>query len=178
MSISIRKATVSDLQDIACVHVAVWKATYRGIVPQSYLDSLDVAARAEAWKDWFDEGKSHLYVAENDRELCGFISGGALREPIEDFDAEIYAIYLLPTVQGRGAGKLLMQHLAETLRLSGFTQVAVWVLAENPSRGFYGHLGASQIAQKRIQIGDADLLEVAYGWRDIKTLANSARDCS
>jgi len=177
MNISIREGTVSDVHDIARVHVAAWKTTYHGIVPQQYLDSLDVAARAEAWKDWLDEGKSHLYVAVNDKELCGFISGGTLREPIEDFDAEIYAIYLLPKDKGRGTGKVLMQRLAETLRIGGFTQVAVWVLVENPSCGFYEHLGGSQIAQKQIRIGDADLLEVAYGWRDIRTLASSGRDC-
>jgi ribosomal protein S18 acetylase RimI-like enzyme len=178
MNISVRKAIASDLQDIARVHVAAWQTTYRGIVPQPFLDSLDVDARAEAWKNWFGEGKLHLYVAENDGEVCGFISGGALREPIEGFDAEVYAIYLLPSFQGRGGGRLLMQRLAETLRISGFTQVVIWVLAENPSRGFYEHLGGSQITQKRIRIGDADLLEVAYGWQDIGTLVDSTRDRS
>jgi GNAT superfamily N-acetyltransferase len=178
MNISIREAVVSDAKDIARVHVAAWKATYRGIVPQPYLDSLDVASRAEAWKSWLSEGKSHIYVAENDSELGGFVGGGALREPLEGFDAEIYAIYLLPSFQGRGAGKLLMQRLAETLRIHGFSQVALWVLVENPSCGFYEHLGGQQIAQKQIRIGDADLLEVAYGWQDIRTLATSTSDRS
>jgi hypothetical protein len=66
-----------------------------------------------------------------------------------------------------------MQRLAGTLCAEGFTRVAVWVLAENPSRGFYERLGGRQIAQKPIHIGDADLLEVAYGWQDIRTLKNS-----
>jgi GNAT superfamily N-acetyltransferase len=178
MNISIREGVVSDAQDIARVHVATWKATYSGIVPQPFLDSLDVPSRAEAWKDWLNEGKSHIYVAENDKELFGFVSGGALREPIEGFDAEGYAIYLLPSSQGRGTGKFLMQRLAETLRINSFAQLAIWVLAENPARGFYEHLGGRLIAQKPIRIGGADLLEVAYGWRDIRTLENCARDRS
>jgi ribosomal protein S18 acetylase RimI-like enzyme len=176
MNISVRKGTVSDAPDIARVHVTAWKTTYRGIVPQPFLDSLDVASRTEDWKDWLSREKVHVYVAEDDTELCGFISGGALREPIEGFDAEVYAIYLLSSTKRRGAGRLLMQHLAETLRNSGFTQVALWVLAENPSCGFYEHLGGGRIAQKQIRIGDADLLEIAYGWRDIRTLANSTHD--
>lgn len=178
MNISIRQGIFSDAQGIAHVHVAAWRATYRGIVPQSFLDSLDVSSWAEAWKDWLIQGKSHVYVAENDGEPCGFVSGGALREPIEGFDAEVYAIYLLPSCQGRGTGKLLMQRLAETLRINGFSRVAVWVLIENPSCGFYEHLGGSRIAQKPIRIGDADLMEVAYGWQDIRILANSASNCS
>jgi GNAT superfamily N-acetyltransferase len=178
MNFSIREATSCDAQDIARVHVAAWKTTYRGIVPQPVLDSLDVDSRATDWKDWLGRENLYVYVAEDDVALCGFISGGALREPIEGFDAEIYAIYLLPSVKGQGAGKLLMQRLAEKLLSSGFTQVALWVLAENPSRGFYEHLGGNHIAQKQIRIGDADLLEVAYGWRDIHTLANFALDRS
>ena len=178
MNISIRQGVVSDAQGIAHVHVAAWKATYRGIVPQSFLDSLDVSSWAEAWKEWLNEGKSHVYVAENNGEPWGFINGGALREPIEGFDAEVYAIYLLPSCQRRGTGKLLIQRLAETLRINGFSQVVVWVLIENPSCGFYEHLGGSRIAQKPIRIGDAELLEVAYGWQDIRTLANPAGNCS
>jgi GNAT superfamily N-acetyltransferase len=173
MNISIREGTVADAQDIANVHVAAWKTTYHGIVPQAFLDSLDVHSRAEDWKDWLGRPKIHVYVAEEGTELCGFVGGGALREPIEGFDAEVYAIYLLPSIKGRGIGKLLLQRLAETLRSNGFAQAAVWVLADNPSRGFYEHLGASQIAQKQIRIGDVDLLEIAYGWRDLQTIANS-----
>jgi L-amino acid N-acyltransferase YncA len=174
MNISIREGVVSDAQNIARVHVAAWRSTYRGIVPQPLLDSLDVAAWSEDWKDWFRGEKFYIYVAEDGKELCGFISGGALREPLEGFDAEVYAIYLFTSAKGKGTGKLLMQRLAETLRLEGFAQLAIWVLAENPSRGFYEHLGGRVIAQKPIRIGDADLLEVAYGWRDIRTLENCA----
>jgi ribosomal protein S18 acetylase RimI-like enzyme len=174
MNISIREGTLSDAQGIARVHVASWQATYRGIVPQPFLESLDVASRTEDWKNWFQREQFHIFVAEDGMELCGFISGGALREPLEDFDAEIYAIYLLPSAIGHGAGRLLMQRLAQSLRNDGFVRTVVWVLAENPARGFYEHLGAKQFANKRIQIGNADLLEVAYGWHDIQTLAASA----
>lgn len=140
-------------------------------MPQTFLDSLDVAARAEDWKTWLDMPGLHALVAEKDGELCGFASGGALREPISEFStefsAEIYALYLLPSAKGQGIGRLLIQHLVDELHANGFDSVAVWVLAENPSRDFYEHLGATQIAQKIIQIGGVDLLEVAYGWHDI-----------
>ncbi len=171
----IRKAIVQDAQEIARIHVASWKTTYPGIVPQSYIDSLDAASLAGSWQTRLEKAEMHIFVAENEGGLCGFVSGGPLREPIQAFDAEIYAIYLLHAAQGQGAGKLLMQRLAETLRMDGHLQAAVWILAENPSRGFYEHLGGSQIAQKTIQIGDANLLEVAYGWNDLRTLTDLVR---
>ena len=173
MDLSIRSATVHDAQEIARIHVASWQTTYPGIVPQPYIDSLDVASRAESWKARLDAGDMHMFVAEDAGGLVGFASGGAIREPVGNFEAigaEIYAIYLLSSAQRRGAGKLLMRSLAAALRTDGFTQAAVWVLADNPSCGFYEHLGGRQIAQKTIRMGDADLLEVAYGWQDIGTL--------
>lgn len=44
----------------------------------------------------------------------------------------------------------------------------LWVLADNPSRGFYEHMGGKELCSKTIQIGGADLLEVAYGWDSLK----------
>ncbi len=168
MKISIREGTSGDAQAIARVHVASWQATYRGIIPQPLLDALDVNSRAEDWKNWFTREDLHVFVAENNGGICGFSSGGKPREPIQDFDAEIYAIYFLPSAKGQGAGKLLVQRLVQALRTDGFTKLAVWVLAENPSRSFYEHLGASQIMQKPIQIGDAELVEIVYGWQNLQ----------
>jgi ribosomal protein S18 acetylase RimI-like enzyme len=170
MNLSIRKATPLDAPAIARVHVTSWQETYRGIVHQPYLDTLDVASRTENWKSWFDQSASHIYVAEINGQLCGFTGGGAAREPIEDFDAEIYAIYILNAAKGQGIGRQLIHHLAETLHTNAFTKAMLWVLADNPSRGFYHHLGGKQIAQKQIHIADANLQEIAYGWHDLRTL--------
>ena len=39
-----------------------------------------------------------------------------------------------------------------------------WVLETNPSVSFYKRLGGILVADKLIQIGGADLVEVAFGW--------------
>ncbi len=170
----IRRATSCDARQIAQVHVLAWQTAYRGIVPQSFLDSLDVEARFMDWTNWLQNPEAHIYVAERDGSVCGFISGGKIREPIEQYDAELYAIYLLPAAKGLGIGKLLTRRLAEVLDEQGFCCMIVWVLADNPSRHFYAHLGAQQVAEKRISIGGAELLEVAYGWSDLQALESPA----
>jgi hypothetical protein len=42
------------------------------------------------------------------------------------------------------------------------------VLKNNPACGFYEWLGGQFLREKQIKIGGADLLEVAYGWADIR----------
>lgn len=174
MKLSIREATTADAHNIASVHVASWQTTYRGILPQPLLDSLDVEARTWDWNDWLRRDGVTVYVADDAEEpvtaLCGFIAGGPIREPLEDFDAEVYAIYLLSSAQGQGAGSLLLQRFAQTLLSRGFQKAAVWVLADNPACRFYQHLGATQLAQKLTPLGDAEFAEAAYGWHDLATL--------
>jgi GNAT superfamily N-acetyltransferase len=168
--VTIRQATAADAREIAGVHVASWKTTYRGIVPQDYLDALDVAVRTERWEEEFARGGSHIFVAEDAATIHGFISGGLLREPIGKCDVEIYAIYVLADAQRRGIGRELMRALAMVFAEGGFARPAVWVLAENPSCHFYARLGAKPIMEKQIQIGGADLMEVAYGWESLGDL--------
>lgn len=126
----------------------------------------------ESWQEQLARTDALIFVAEDAGRTCGFVCGGKLREPIGDYDAELYAIYLLLEYQNHGLGRSLMQHLAKRLAQSDFQRLAVWVLAENPACGFYARLGAARIAEKPIEIGVAHLIEVAYGWRDIEQLVS------
>jgi len=45
----------------------------------------------------------------------------------------------------------------------------VWVMAANQYKIFYEALGGRPFAEKEVNIGGANLVEVAYGWRDLGT---------
>ena len=47
--VAVRRATIDDAGGIAVVHVATWRATYRGLMPQSLLDGRSVEARTAVW---------------------------------------------------------------------------------------------------------------------------------
>ncbi|WP_158942320.1 GNAT family N-acetyltransferase [Granulicella sp. S190] len=168
MAFTIRKGELEDAASIALVHVESWKTTYRGIVPESYLASMNLESRTELWKAQLLSPDTLIFVAEDESGVFGFAAGGRARESMEHCDAEIYAIYLLHLQQGQGAGRTLMQTLANSLRREGFTGVLVWVLEQNPGAAFYKKLGGVQVAQKSIEIGGVDLSEIAFGWRSIE----------
>lgn len=168
--LSIRPATERDAIAIAHVHVQSWRTTYAGIVPAEYLATLNEAERALQWRDWLTRGIP-VYVADLDGEIVGFISGGAIREPLQTYDAELYAIYLLEPAQRQGTGSALLKKLAESLSGKGFTSMIVWVLEKNPSRHFYEESGAHLVTSKDIEIGGVTLAEVSYGWADLSAIA-------
>jgi GNAT superfamily N-acetyltransferase len=162
----VRVATEQDAGGIAYVHVESWRTTYAGIVPEAYLASLNVAERESQWREWL-KLDVEVYVAEVEGEIVGFVGGGAIRESVEDFDAELFAIYLLREFQGRGIGTALVRTLALSLKTKGFRSMAVWVLEGNSSGRFYLVSGARRIASKEIEIGGVMLPVVAYGWGDV-----------
>jgi hypothetical protein len=100
--ITVRLARIEDADRIAYVQVESWKTTYAGIVPEAYLASLTPKARIDSWKKQFDGGATLIFVAEDEAGVFGFVSGGALRDTIPGYDAELYAIYLLQQKLKRG----------------------------------------------------------------------------
>jgi GNAT superfamily N-acetyltransferase len=165
----LRAATRNDALSISRVHVSSWRTTYQDIVPAQFLNELNAEQRVSRWQQVIDSG-SHLIVAENANRVVGFISGGPIREPLEGHDAELYAIYLLQNVQGKGIGTALLIELAKCQHDAGHS-VIVWVLTANDSLGFYEKTGATLISQKEIEIGGAWLPVAAYAWPTIESLA-------
>ena len=49
IDVRIRRATVDDAVAIARVRVESWRTTYRGMIPQPYLDGMCVEASATLW---------------------------------------------------------------------------------------------------------------------------------
>lgn len=164
---SIRLAEARDASAIAHVHVQSWLTTYKGLVPEEYLASLNEAERIPLWQKWLALDIS-VFVAEVDGKIAGFASGGPIREPLAAYDAELYTIYLLEEAQGRGIGKNLLSAVAEALIGKGHMSMLVWVLERNPAVRFYEKTGAERLTSKQIEIGGISLTELALGWPDLR----------
>jgi len=124
--ILIRPAIHQDAVAISRVHVESWRTTYTGIVPEQYLATLNEAERVPLWLEWLTRD-IRTYVADLDGKIVGFISGGAIREPVLTYDAELYAIYMLESAQRQGIGTALLKELAGSLLSAGFKSMIVWV---------------------------------------------------
>lgn len=164
MEFQIRTAAEDDAHAIARVQVESWRTTYAGIVPEAFLAAMDTDQQTERWLKIFAAGNRLAFVAENESGVFGFVSGGKLREAIDGYDGELFALYLLRESQGKGAGRCLFANLASSLYASDYSRMAIWVLRRNPAVKFYEHLGGIEIAAKTIEIGGVELEEVAYGF--------------
>lgn len=163
----IRCATVEDARAIAAVQVASWQSTYRGIVPDSHLDALNVAAGAARWVRNLTSGRSVTHVAEGDRGVCGYVSWGPVREAVGEFDGELWALYLADENHGCCVGRQMVDGARKALLAAGYRSMIVWALAENPAVGFYKRLGAVAVSGKMVEIGGVKIPDLALGWKDL-----------
>ena len=170
MPFEIHRAQPADAPHIAHVQVESWRTTYAGIVPDSFLAAMDKQGRAESWEPQLADPAMLIFVAEDNSGIFGFIGGGPIRDAVDDYDAELYAIYLLKDHQQQGAGRALTITLAASLRAQGFKSMAVWALEENPAVNFYKRLGAVPVVTRSIHIGGKDLPDLALGWTSLSSL--------
>ncbi len=171
----IRQANVPDAASIAKVHVDSWRTTYTGVLPDDFLAQLSYEQREQTWRDILStQGATEfVFIAEAEASnIMGFASGGPERSGNTVYLGELYAIYLLEAYQRKGIGGQLAQAIAKRLVQEGLHSMLVWVLANNPSQDFYSALGGQRVYEQDITIGGARLVEVAYGWRDIRELVN------
>ena len=169
--IVVRKATLEDASAIATVHVAAWKEAYRGIVADEVLDTLSIQRRTAQWVNSLSD-EAHPYhrafVAEVIGQVVGFSNFGAPQIKDSGFDGELFAIYILQAAHKMGVGRGLVHAAVDAMRDLGYRSMMVWVLRDNPARGFYERLGGEYLYEKPIEIGGESLMEVAYGWRSLE----------
>ncbi len=100
--------------------------------------------------DLSSSAHSCLFVAENDSEVVGFLSG-EIREGSPAFSPKTWAavedIYVTRTYRSRGIGRALVDACAEWARDKGANGVSLQVAAGNErARKFYETLGFREVS--------------------------------
>jgi GNAT superfamily N-acetyltransferase len=177
--IDLRRAVAADAPAIARVRVESWRTTYRGMIPDAYLDGMEVDASTAMWDRVLTAGPSttSVFVADRADDIVGFAGGTMLAEPKYGIDAELVAIYLRREFQHVGLGRRLVGAVVDAQRAHGASGLITWVIAGNKAaRAFYERLGGELLVEQPFQWDGLDLVEVGYGWRDLAALTEACRD--
>ncbi len=188
--ISIRRARPTDAVAIGAVHVAAWRSTYPGILPDAFLARLSVPRQAAHYDHAIRSG-APVYVATVTGQealtsaaprVVGFSTGGRARgigPGVERLaEGEIETLYVLDDFRDRGIGRRLMRAMAMQLAGVGCRTACVWVLKDNPSRWFYQRLGGRPVAEAMIRVGGEPVAQVAFVWDPIERLLQASPQAS
>lgn len=142
----IRKAIIEDAFDIAKISKDSWQITYKGIMPDEFLNSLEILKIAKQKEELLKNPEINTYVYE-ENEILGFVTFSESEE--NKNIGEIYAIYLKPNKKRMGIGSKLFNYAKGVLKEKGYKQMIIWCAKENkPSIKFYEKMGGKIIKEK------------------------------
>lgn len=188
--IAIRKARPADSVAIAAVHVAAWRNTYPGILPDMYLAKLSVSRQAVHYDRAIRAGNGVLVAIASGNDVApggaprivGFTTAGKARHgeggSWTPGEGEVETLYVLDDWRDRGVGRRLLGAAARHLAEYGCRSAYLWVLRDNPSRWFYERLGGRSVAEATIQVAGQPVVQTAFVWDPIDHLLTASSQAS
>lgn len=162
-TLTLRPATHADAPLIASIHATSWRATYRGLLPDDFLDRV-IDERAAWWEARMrapGEERRLVLIAELHGDAAGFVC--AELQPESKWGVLLDNLHALPGFQGIGCGKLLMRAAQDWARSQGEAQIHLFVLEGNaPAIAFYERQGWAFAGAEQDQLGGIDITALRY----------------
>lgn len=174
MVLQVRRAVPADAGRMGAIHVAAWRAAYRGVMADQYLDALDESAVAAAWRERLASGASdrapagvtaQSIVAELDGVVVAMAAVGPDRDCLDDCAlGELWMLNADPSAWGSGAAVALHEFACAELVARGRIDAVLWVVEENArARRFYEREGWIADGRSKSElVGGVDVTEVCY----------------
>jgi GNAT superfamily N-acetyltransferase len=170
--ISLTAASAQDVDSIARLHAQSWRATYRGVLSDEFLDRGVVADRQEFWTARFAGVPSErrlVLQAVRDGMLLGFVCVLLDEEP--KWGARLDNLHVSPEAKGTGIGYELFQAAREWIaRVSPGTAMHLWCVERNDvARRFYDRQGGKIVETAGRPFGQQPSVpELRYWWPPLR----------
>ena len=162
-SYQIRLNRIEDQEEMAKIKVDSWQETYKNIIDQSYLKSLNYQQQTEKYVASFNEYKNSVLVAEdiNNHKILGYACFST--EINEYADSELVSIYLDKKYLKKGIGSSLFREVSKELKKYNKKTMITWCLKDNKNAiRFYEKLGGLKKFDKMAKIGNKIYQEYGY----------------
>ncbi|MDB5013360.1 MAG: GCN5-related N-acetyltransferase [Daejeonella sp.] len=135
---TIREANKQDVYTIHKLAQEIWWPTYEPILSKEQINFMLEQSYSElALEEQMNDGMNFI-LAERDAIVVAFAGySNNFNEPI----CTLHKLYILPSEQGRGTGKKLIQHIIKLSQQNGANILELNVNRNNPALGFYKAIG-------------------------------------
>lgn len=148
----IKAAGFNDLQIIHDLAHKIWPDAYRAILsPEQMKYMLHNIYSVTSLQNQLIELEHHFILVLDKNIPAGFASFSPKEK--DSFVFRLHKIYVLPQQQGTGTGKLLLEHVINSVKQLGAISLELNVNRHNKARLFYEKYGFTIIGEEDIDIG-------------------------
>lgn len=151
----IRLATADDAYNIKKIHVETYQKSYRGYVPDEYLDSLSLDDEViERTRKYLEITECWLAVYDGEPVAFAYVTYP------EDGVFEINALYVHPNYQKCGIGLMLVDYLCREKKKINLIKCMVWTMKFGPSLAFYEKAGFAATNEEKVWKFDIPIIKL------------------
>ena len=151
----IEKATPKDISLVRDLCYQVWPQTYSGILSEGQINYMLEMMYSESSLQRQMEGGAQFIIVYDEQDPVGFAS----YEEVEPSIFKLHKIYVLPSQQGKGTGRFVIDYVIDEIRKSGASSLQLQVNRNNTAKGFYEKLGFIVIKEIKLDIGGGYVMD-------------------
>lgn len=146
---TIRTTTTGDIELIRKLTYQVWPQTYSSLLSQEQIDYMLEMMYSPSSLQQQMEGGAQFVIINDGNEPVGFAS----YQEIKPATYKLHKLYVLPSQQGKGTGRYMIDHIIEEIKKKGATSLQLQVNRDNKAKTFYEKLGFTVLEEIKLDIG-------------------------
>lgn len=148
-ALTLRRAYEKDIPLIRDMSLKVWPQTYATILtPEQISYMLDMMYSEQSLAKQMKD-KHEFIIVDDGNDPVGFASFSQDEPGVY----KLHKIYILPSLQGKGAGKFVIGEIIKAIARKGGKALQLNVNRNNKAKDFYEKLGFAVIREEDIDIG-------------------------
>jgi diamine N-acetyltransferase len=154
-TLSIIDAAEDDIPLIRLLTDKIWPQTYSSIISKEQIDyMLEMMYSISSLEKQMRNGAPFIIVY-NEGEPVGFASYGEISPNI----FKLHKIYILPSQQGKGTGKFIIDYIITEIKNKGAVALQLQVNRRNKAKYFYEKIGFAVIKEFDFDIGNGYVMD-------------------
>jgi GNAT superfamily N-acetyltransferase len=147
---TVRDANVHDIELIRTLCAQVWPATYAPILDKGQLDyMMEWMYSPASLQKQFQDGCHFLLLYSKDKPV-----GYASYQQCRDQHYKLHKLYVLPEVQGKGAGRFFLSAIQDQIKALQGQSIELQVNRQNKAVYFYQAMGYQISNEVDIAVGN------------------------
>ncbi len=152
---TIQKATPEDINLVRELTYKVWPQTYTGLLSQEQIAyMLEMMYSPGSLQQQMNSGAQFIIIYEGD-EPVGFASYQEIKPAV----FKLHKLYVLPSQQGKGTGRFIIDHICNEIKAKGATALQLQVNRNNKAKLFYEKLHFTLLEEIKLDIGNGFIMD-------------------